>query len=111
MSSNDENAPPPNDDEIRELWRKNRANLMRADGFLRGRVWNVTFIRTAKKLSDHADAHLPVYDLIHRVAFHVTERRYLRLSEICVVGHEKVTATEIHGNDVLVERIIRKGWD
>ena len=105
-TQNDEDAPPT-EEEIKELWRKNRFNLWRNEGFHRGRTVHVSFIR-APELARYWDAPVPESVRAHAVAFTLT-RRHVPVTSKYAEGHRWTTVTEIRGNGVLVESTTREG--
>ena len=105
-TQNDEDAPPT-EEEIKELWRKNRFNLWRSEGFHRGRTVHVSFIR-APELARYWDAPVPESVRAHAVAFTLT-RRHVPVESRYTESHQWATVTEIRGNGVLVENTAREG--
>ena len=105
-TQNDEDAPPT-EEEIKELWRRNRLNVLRQEDFHRGRTIHVSFIR-APELARYWDAPVPESVRAHAVAFTLT-RRHVPVESRYAEGHRWTTVTEIRGNGVLVESTTREG--
>jgi hypothetical protein len=105
-TQNDEDAPPT-EEEIKELWRKNRFMLWRHEVFHRGLTISVTFFR-ADALAAYWNDSVPDRVRVHAVAFAKT-RRHVPVESRYATGHRWTTVTEIRGNGVLVESTTREG--
>ena len=115
-TQNDEDAPPT-EEEIKELWRKNRFNLWRHEEFHRGRTIHVAFHRKPLMSPEYWNKPVPESVRVHAVAFSMTVKRGTMLEIINSEAmeapydiYERVTLTEIRGNGVLVERTTKGGW-
>jgi len=106
MGNNDEDAPPT-EEEIKELWRKNRFMVWRHEDFHRGRTIHVTFFR-AKALAEYWNTPVPDAVRVHPVAFSKS-RRHVPVENRYTEGHRWITVIEIRGNGVLVENTTREG--
>jgi hypothetical protein len=114
MDSNDEDAPPT-EEEIKELWRKNRFNVWRQEDFHRGRTIHVVFHRKPLMTPEYWNTPVPDTVRVHAVGFSKTVKHGTELI-ILEDGHdiyETVMITEIQGNGVVVERTrdrVAKQW-
>jgi hypothetical protein len=106
MGSNDEDAPPT-EEEIKELWRKNRFMVWRHEDFHRGRTIHVTFFR-AKALAEYWNTPVPDTVRVHAVGFSKS-RRHVPVENGYTGGHRWITVIEIRGDGVLVENTTREG--
>lgn len=106
MDSNDEDAPPT-EEEIKELWRKNRFMVWRHEDFHRGRTIHVAFFR-AKALAAYWSDPVPDRVRVHAVAFSMS-RRHVPVENIYTESHGWATVIEIRGNGVLVENTAKEG--
>lgn len=105
-TQNDEDAPPT-EEEIKELWRKNRFNVRRNESFHKGRAVHVALFRD-QELQAYWNAPVPDTVRVQVVVFSMN-KRYVPVESRYAEGHRWTTVTEIRGNGVLVESTTREG--
>ena len=109
-TQNDEDAPPT-EEEIKELWRRNRLNVLRQEDFHRGRTIHVVFhgfYRKPLMTPEYWNKPVPTTTRVHAVAFTLT-RRHVPVESRHAGEPQWATVIEIRGNGVLVESTAREG--